>query len=156
MAGADAAAAYQAIWRLRTAPEQAAALLRQKLRPPPAIAAAHIAGWIRDLDADRFDVREKAMRALEKAGDQAEDALQRALTHPSLEVRRRAQRLLEALNSGGSSEEIRRLRAIEVLAFTATPAARDVLAKLAEGAPGARVTREARAALDHLQRRLPR
>jgi hypothetical protein len=86
-------------------------------------------------------------------GDQAEEALQRALSHPSPEVRRRAQRLLEGLGGGGSAEELRRLRAIEVLEFLGTPVAREVLAMLAEGAPGARATREACAALDHLRRR---
>ena len=50
-------------------------------------------------------------------------------------------------------ETLRSLRAIEVLEHIATPEARQLLARLADGAPGAWQTREAKAALERLERK---
>jgi hypothetical protein len=44
--------------------------------------------------------------------------------------------------------QLRRLRAVEILEHTGTAAARDVLRALAGGAPEARLTQEARLALE--------
>jgi WD40 repeat protein len=153
LAGEDGATAYKAIWRLRAAPDQATALLRQRLRRPQTIPAERIERWVRDLDSDSYEVREKATRALAQAGDQAEAALRRALDSPSLEVRRRAEHLLQEIGAGGSPEEVRRLRAVEVLEGIGTPAARELLTSLARGAPGGRSARAAQDALDRLARR---
>ena len=49
-----------------------------------------------------------------------------------------------------AGEVLRAVRAVWVLELTGTPAARQVLQKLAGGAPQARLTREARAALGRL------
>jgi hypothetical protein len=48
---------------------------------------------------------------------------------------------------------LRSLRAVEVLEHIATPEARDVLRTLAQGASEVRLTREAKAALERLERR---
>ena len=45
------------------------------------------------------------------------------------------------------------LRAVEVLERIGTPEARQVLAKLADGAPEARLTQEAKASLQRLAKR---
>jgi hypothetical protein len=45
---------------------------------------------------------------------------------------------------------LRTLRAIDVLESIGTPEAQQILRKLAEGAPGARETREAKTALERL------
>jgi hypothetical protein len=152
LAGEDSAAAYRAVWRLRAAPEQATALLRQRLAPPPSVPAERIERWLRELDADEYKVREKATRELARAGSQAEAALRRALDDPSAEVRRRAEQLLHELSPGGSPEEVRRLRAVEVLEGIGTPGARELLAGLARGAPGSRSGIAAQDALDRLAR----
>ena len=93
------------------------------------------------------------MRALEKAGDRAEAGLREALAagQLSLELRRRIENLLDKL-SPASPETLRLLRALEVLENVRTPEARKVLQKLASGVPGARLTREAKAALTRLGR----
>jgi hypothetical protein len=51
-----------------------------------------------------------------------------------------------------AGQTLRSLRAIEVLEHLATPEARQVLQKLAEGAPNVRLTREAKAALARLEK----
>ena len=45
---------------------------------------------------------------------------------------------------------LRTMRAVEILEHIATPAARDLLAEWAKGAPGARLTEEAKASLERL------
>ncbi|MFO0842599.1 MAG: hypothetical protein U0797_09420 [Gemmataceae bacterium] len=70
---------------------------------------------------------------------------------PSLEARKRLERLLAAVDADvhtPSPERIRALRAVELLERIGTPAARRALAELAGGAPGARLTREAKATRD--------
>jgi hypothetical protein len=55
--------------------------------------------------------------------------------------------------AGGRGELFRAQRALLVLEQVGSPAARACLRRLAGGAPSARLTREARATLDRLQRR---
>jgi WD40 repeat protein len=152
--GGDAGGAGRAVWKLAAAPRQAVPLLRRKLRPAAAD-EARVTRLIADLDSDRFPVREQAAQELEQIGDIAEPALRKALASPpSAEVRRRAGQLLEKLGGPVTAPgALRELRAVEVLEHIGTPAAREVLESLARGAPGARLTREARASLERLARR---
>jgi dipeptidyl aminopeptidase/acylaminoacyl peptidase len=154
LADGDAAVAFRAVWRLADHPEKSLPLLRRHLRPAAPVPAVRIAGWVRDLDAENFQVRERASRELEKAGDLAEAALRKALAESgSQEVRRRAGRLLRVLEASPSAEMVRLVRAIEVLDHVGSAEARELLETLAQGAPESRLTREARAALAHLDRR---
>jgi hypothetical protein len=99
-------------------------------------------------------VREKAGRELEKLGDLAVPALREEWKRAEvLENRRRLEALLEKLErEEWSPASLRTLRAIEVLERIGTPGARRLLRRLAEGAPEARLTREARSSLDRLRR----
>jgi hypothetical protein len=107
-----------------------------------------------DLDSDDFPVRERASAALAALGEAAEPALRKALEgEPSPEVRRRVEALMQKLHSRSlSAEEARALRAVEALEYCETPEARRLLQALGTGAPEARLTREARAALGRLSR----
>jgi hypothetical protein len=68
-------------------------------------------------------------------------------------MRRRAEALLDRLCGPITDPEQRRaVRAVAVLEDAATADARKLLAKLAGGAPDARLTQEARAALERLRR----
>jgi hypothetical protein len=149
--GGDAARAGRAVWKLAAAPRQAVPLLRGRLRPAAAD-EARMTRLIADLDSDRIAVREKAAQELEQLGDIAEPALRKALAGPpSAEVRRRAGQLLERLGGPVTAPGLlRSLRAVEVLEHIGTPGAREVLESLARGAPGGRLTREARASLERL------
>ena len=68
-------------------------------------------------------------------------------------VRRAAGELLEMIDGPGySAGRLRELRAVEALERMATPEARRVLGGLAAGVTDARLTQEAKAALDRLDR----
>jgi RNA polymerase sigma factor (sigma-70 family) len=150
LAARDAVTAYRALCTLRAAPRQAAALLERHLKPVPRADAKRVAAMIRDLGSAQFTVRQQAMEELEAAAEAAEPAVRHALAgKPSEEVRRRLQRLLDRLEG---AEELRRGRALEVLEQMDSPEARRLLTALAQGAPGARLTRESQAALDRMGR----
>jgi RNA polymerase sigma factor (sigma-70 family) len=150
LAAKDAGTAYRAICALRASPRQAAALLGQYLKPVPRADAKRLAEAVRDLSSARFATRERAMKDLEALGEAAEPALRRALAdEPSEELRRRTEQLLGRL---AGIEEVRRGRALEVLEQADSPEPRRVLTALAQGAPQARLTQQAQAALDRLGR----
>jgi WD40 repeat protein len=150
----DAAAAFRAVRRLAAAPEPAVPFLQQQMRPVAFTDAKRLTQLIADLDNERFEVRQQATEELEKLGELAEPALRKALAgQPTLEARRRLEQLVEKF--GGpivSPAQLQALRAVEVLEHICTSEARQVLESLAKGAPEARLTREARAALQRLDR----
>jgi hypothetical protein len=154
LADKDAAKAYRAMCRLIAAPADALALLRPHLKPVEGVDERRIERWIADLDADAFAVREKATEELRKLGELTEPALRKALaSRPTLEMSRRLQGLLDDIAERQwhpTSEILRQLREIEVLERIDTPEARKLLETLAEGAAGARLTREARDAVRRL------
>jgi WD40 repeat protein len=155
LAGVDAAAAYAAMWSLAAAGDQAVAFVKDRLRAVSTSDAERLTRLIADLDSNRFAVREKATEELEKEGELAKPALLQALAGmPSAEVRQRIEQLLEKLDGAvTSSEALRSLRAVKVLEDIGTAAARQVLDGLARGAAGARLTQEAKTALERLARR---
>lgn len=156
LAAEDAERAHRGIGVLEAAPEQAVVLLAAALRPVPAKVSPPVERLIADLDANRFAVREKAMRELERLVSSAEPALRQALEGKlSTEARKRVERLLDGPATGASlpADEVRNVRAIEVLEHVGTPEARRVLEKLAKGDPTSLVTREARSSLARLSAR---
>jgi hypothetical protein len=123
--------------------------LKERLRPAAASDSKKIARLITDLDQNAFTARESATKQLSELGELAEPALRVALNDkPSAEKRRRLEDLLKRLDASNSPELLRGLRAVEVLESFGTPEARQVLQTLAEGAAEARLTREAKAALE--------
>lgn len=154
LAGADAAKAFDAIGRLTASPEQAVPMLKTKLRPVSAAGKQQVARLIADLDSDDFAVREKAMEQLRQLSERAELDLREGLKGKlSLESRKRIEELLEAVRAAAlSPDNLRNLRAVEVLEYVGTSAAQDVLKTLAKGASSARLTREATASLERLAR----
>src|SRR5262249_8884522 len=82
LAGADAAAAYRSQCALITSSSQAASFLGDRLQPVAALPAERqrqLDRWLRDLDDDRFAVREQAVVELEQQGESAMPALRQAL-----------------------------------------------------------------------------
>jgi hypothetical protein len=152
LAGRDAARAYRARRAFWAAPDEAVALVRARLRPAT---GGRFTRRIADLGAAEFAVREAAFRELARQGFEAEADLRAALRRrQDLEVRRRVERLLTLLQKDSLRlEGLRRARAVQLLEEVGTQAARRQLAVLSRGAPDARLTREAKAALARLAKR---
>jgi WD40 repeat protein len=148
----DAARGHAAIATLLATPRETVDLLKQRLQPVPAINDTRIARLVLDLGHANFDARQRAGAELEKLQELAEPALRRLLADkPSLEVRQRAEALVEKLEKQPlAGDTLRAWRAVEVLEKIGTPPARQLLETLAQGAPEARQTQEARAALKRL------
>jgi WD40 repeat protein len=155
LASEDAKRAGRAIASMLRKPEASVAFLQEKLHPADALDAKRLAQLIRDLDADAYATRETASRELIRLGERAEAALRRELTNrPMLEVRRRIEDVLSKLEPRPQPPEMLQvLRAIEVLEHIGTAEARHCLEALAKGAADVRQTREARMALERLEKR---
>ncbi|HXG08709.1 MAG TPA: sigma-70 family RNA polymerase sigma factor [Gemmataceae bacterium] len=153
LSSADAVAAFRAVRRLATAPDQALPFLRQRLKPMPAVDPQRVRRLLANLDNDDFAVRKQVTAELEKLGERAAAILQQALKEvPSAEARRRIEEVLRTLEDP-TPEQLLATRAAEVLEYIGTPEARQLLEDLARGAPEARLTREAQASLERLAQR---
>jgi WD40 repeat protein len=128
----DPAAAGDAIWALTHLPDEAVALFKERLRGVKAPDKDKIKQWIKELDDDRFAVRERALKALTRAGEDAKELLQDALTHnPSDEVKRRVEQLLKNLTTGVPAAKLQPLRAIAILEKIDRPEVKTILKELA-------------------------
>jgi hypothetical protein len=152
LANSDAKVAFQAMGELIAQPKETVALFTLKLQPVPHVDNALIEQLVTDLDSDNFTKRQKATKELEKLDVLARPALEKILAKPpSAEARSRAKNLLDRLDGPISSpDELRMIRAVEVLERIGDPPARELLARLAKGAPAARLTVEATASLARL------
>jgi WD40 repeat protein len=155
LADADGAKAFAAVGTLATHPDESVPFLRGEMREAPKSDTARRDRLIADLDNDAFAVREAASRELGRMGESAADALRSALERgPSPEVRRRVQALLEKQQRHDlPPEQLRQVRAVEVLEYAGSEGAKELLAELARGAPEARLTREAKASLARMERK---
>ena len=124
-------------------------LFRERIPPVVTADAKQTVRLIRELDSEDFAVRTKAESELAKQGESVRTALEQTLKEkPSLEVRRRITALLEQLDPRHSPEQLRRLRAIEAVEQMRTAEARRLLETWSVGLPAARLTREAKTALE--------
>jgi hypothetical protein len=149
----DAPRAYRAMGSFLQAPPQSVPFLQEHVRPIAALENARFQQLLVGLESDQFAVREKATEALEQLGDVAEPALRGVLAgKPSLDVAQRVDDLLSKMSSW-SGERLRMWRVIQVLEGIGTLEAQAVLKTLAGGASASRVTQEAKAALERLDKR---
>jgi RNA polymerase sigma factor (sigma-70 family) len=151
LASDDSSKAFAAICKLAQSPVSVANL-RMRIEPAEAANEKQITRWIADLDSAIFADRDKAMRELERQAELAEPPLRKTLAgDPSPEVRRRIETLLSKLQGPvTSAQTLRCIRAVAVLEYVGSAEAVQLLRKLATGAPDARLTREAKAALERL------
>jgi Tol biopolymer transport system component len=152
LADDDATRAFQAICLLTAHPGQAVPFLQERLKPVAPIDPKRLAQLIAELESNNFLARQKATEELERQGDLAVPALEKALAgKPALEMRTRIETLL-AKPERMPPEVLRSWRALEALEHAGTAEARRLLETLAKGADGARLTREAQAALRRLEK----
>jgi WD40 repeat protein len=154
LAGDDAGKAHLAMWRLAAAPGQTVDWLRDRLEPAKEVPADQLRSVIADLDSTKFSQRQAASKQLASLADRAGPALRAALKADlSAEQRRRIEEARATLMDVPPANALRDLRAVEVLERIGSPEAKPLLEMLAKGAPEARLTREAEAALQRLARR---
>jgi hypothetical protein len=150
LADADAAKAFRAVGAWTAAPDDAVTAFRRLRQPEKPVDAARINRLIADLDSDQFAVRERASKDLGALGSTAGRQLRQALEKkPSVETTRRIKAILAAC----PDEDLRGLRAIEVLEAVDTPASRTVLEEWAKGDPAHATAAVAAEALVRLRRR---
>jgi hypothetical protein len=97
-------------------------------------------------------VRTAADKALRDLGAKAEPGIRAALkANPTLEMRQRLEAILKTLDPWErlTGDALREMRAVQVLERIATPEARNILDRLAKGAP-MRLNRAAQEALARL------
>jgi hypothetical protein len=153
LASPDAKAAFQAMGEMMELPKETVVLMAGKLQPVPTVEISIIEKLVGELDSDTFNLRQKATKELERLAGQARPALEKMLAKPpSAEAQSRAKKLLEQLDGPVTSpDELRIIRAVEVLERIGSPEARELLAKLAKGATAARLTVEAAGSLARLK-----
>jgi WD40 repeat protein len=150
----ESAKAFDALWLLVGAGDKAAELFDKQLKPVLAPDAVELRKLLADLGDNDPKTRDAAGEALAKLGPLAEPALREKLKEEMLdpEARKRIDELLEKLrNREPTDDELRDGRAVLALELIGTAKARDVLRKLADGAPGSPMTRDAKATLQRLR-----
>jgi hypothetical protein len=155
LTGDSADLAYNAAAGLAAHPEQAVAFLRAQVQPAISPDGKQVAAWLEALDSDDFAEREAATRELAAVRDLVEGPILDILHRkPTLDLRRRLESILKAKPTLLPPESLHRRRAVVVLEWIGSAAARQVLARLAAGADFAPETIAARAALGRLEQQL--
>jgi hypothetical protein len=151
LAGQNAHIAYQALARLAADSAASVAFVGKHLQPVVAPQAKQVEQWLKDLEDNKFDIRDRATVQLRLHGRLVEKAMLQALeAKPGLEVKRRLELLLAGLGKdeiGLTGEGLRNYRAVQLLEIIGTPEARRELERLAAGAELAALTQMVRSAL---------
>jgi len=137
-------------------PAEAVPYFTSRLRPVPAVDPKKVADWIEQLGSESFAEREAATKQLSGVGDAARHQFSAAIAKlESPEARNRLATIAAALGDDRplTGDLLRAVRTVELLETFETPQAREVLKALAGGAPDARLTRSAAAALTRLKNR---
>jgi WD40 repeat protein len=150
LVGEDAVEGYRAVWAVAADPD-GPELLRTKIAAAKPVVPERVKQLLIDLGADRYAVREAAVKELQDLGRAVEPELLTARAKAtSEEVRTRLDALLAKIPRERSAAEVVHARAVAAMELAGTDAAKRVLADWAAGADGARLTRDARAALVRL------
>jgi hypothetical protein len=139
----------------RAAPKPAVALFRTKILPVRKAEQAEIERWIAALDDPALARRDQAMKDLHRVAHEYAPLLQarREQAGPG-EIRNRLNVVLDQVkDKAPPAALVKALRVVALLEQMATPEARELLRTLADGASQARLTVEARAALEPTAKR---
>jgi hypothetical protein len=148
LAGTDPRSANEAMWRV-VADRESVPMLLKRLQQMTTPHDRFLRQRIRDLDSDQIKVRRRAEEQLLRWGLDAIEPMRDVLDNePSLEVRRRIEKMLPRMLAGGVTQEKAVIsRGIETLERIGTEEARKALAELAKGPEDVVVTCEAQSAL---------
>ncbi|MFP4356056.1 MAG: WD40 repeat domain-containing protein [Phycisphaerae bacterium] len=154
-ASRNTGSAYAASWRLIRSGDAAVDLISAKLSPAEDIDRAQVTQWIQQLNAGSYRRRLEAHGQLGRMGAQALPILRRTLEeNPPQEVAMRIRQLIENTlrPSVESAVLLQQIRAIRICERIDTDKARRLLRSLAGGSEASRLTVEARAALERMDR----
>jgi WD40 domain-containing protein len=164
-----AAADLETAWRAMAGPPREAFHAMTQLKAEPAFLpfldvrleplfkiSQRLNELMRELESEKFAVRQKATQELEKLGEFAVPFLEQKLRgNLSLETARRIELVVMHVKpdeSGRYSTYLQMWRAIEILELLATDAARSKLQRLVKEFPDARIRDEAQAALQRTRK----
>lgn len=158
MASENAASARQAVWKLIANPQGVAAYLKTRVQ---LVDVARINKLFADLDSPDFDDRDAATAELEKQGRWLEGRLHEALEKPpSLEYKRRVEKLLEKLAATGAltlrQEQMRMRRAMMILEHVGDDPSVDLLGRMSRQAPEEAFRSDARTTLERMGKGAPK
>jgi WD40 repeat protein len=158
LAARDPIVAQRALRAMLQQPEKTTAFLVDAVKPVARTDRAdeRVRALIADLGSTDEDARRRASSALRSLGSAAFPEIRRALeAKPAQNVAERLRLLLAARRAPATDNEVRDLRAVQLLEKLGTKAAHQHLQRLATGSKHARLTQEARSALDRRQERSP-
>jgi WD40 repeat protein len=144
------------VHRLAQNSDVALKLLNAKFAAPvPKPIDVDLPAVIRKFDAPAFADRQAAIKKVKELGPRSVVALQEAIrTTESVEVRARAEELLEQMKAGpkthGAGSDLRAIRSIEVLERIGSPAAKKLLEGWAQHISNPRIANEASLALQRI------
>lgn len=150
----NAARAYNSMNRLTALPDSTTQFLRNHLEKCSAISSQRVDQLLVQLDERNYRHRADAQRQLIKLDSQAASHLRKSLQSGSLsvEVRKSVETILNQIDGPITSPDLlRQLRLVEVLEHIGSQEAYELLKALSSGAPSARLTQHARAALRRLE-----
>jgi hypothetical protein len=143
----DVLVRHSAVRNLAAAGGQALPLLRERIKPIPAIDSQRVAQLVADLKKDDFNERKKVALELRALGELAAPAVREAINKAGHDEM--LNRLLQHLAEDElTPEKVRAVQALTALEHMATDASRRLLGELVNGASEARLTREAKLILD--------
>src|SRR5262249_471429 len=139
---------------LAASPKEAVGYLKEHLPPAPPLDAARVEALLTQLESDKFKERMQASNELVQLGERGVPGLEKALaSQPPLEGEKRLYALIDRLAGPKlTGEQVRAVRAVEVLERIGTPQAVELLQALAGGAPGALTTTNSQTALQRLRK----
>ena len=130
--------------------DDSVAFIRRHLQPIPEPDMELITQCIRSLSDDQFEVRKKSFAQLKRFGDLAFPQLHHRLREaPLLDEKKLIQQLLREENVL-TPDQLRNLRAIQILEYIGTSDAKDLLCLISTGSTASRLTRSASASLKRL------
>jgi hypothetical protein len=151
----DIAKVYENIAAGVAAPGQIVPFLKNRLAEGKKAKAT--ADLVAELDDKLFAVRQRAFDELEARGEVARPDIVKAIDgKPSLEMRKRLDDLLLAIDQRKgrpSPDELRQIRAVQMLEWIGSADARKLLKDLSAGSQALWQTQEAKAALERLAKR---
>jgi hypothetical protein len=150
----DSTKVFGALKQLVACRQRAVSAIEKHLAPVRAADPRVLAGLITDLGNNSFAIRNRAAKSLESMRELAEPYLQKTCAgRISAEERARIEQILKKLkDSEPPPEELRKLRALEIIEYIGARDSERLLEMCANGAPESRFTQASKATLQRLRK----